>query len=177
MFKPFKSVLFATNLKETCRPAFDFAVSLATKYQATIVLLHVLESKIPDYVESRVKGLVGEDRWQNIRDSQESTARQALIAKKPTNQLVRAALDQFCLDSGIDDDACGYQSREIVVTDGNLVDEILTQSKKHDCDMIIMGAREGLIRQTAISRIIKGVLHQSRIPVIVVPPEAAQKKL
>jgi len=176
MLKSFKSILFATNLKENCRPAFDFAVSLATKYQAKIVLLHVLESKIPDYVESRVRGLVGEDRWQNIRDTQESSARQALIAKKSTNQLVRTALDQFCSDAGIDDDACRYPSREIVVTDGDLIDEIITQSEKYNCDMIIMGAREGLIRKTAISHIIKGVLHRSEIPVIVVPAEASPKK-
>ena len=176
MFKPFKSILFATNLKENCRPAFDFAASLATRYQATIVLLHVLESKIPDYVESRVRGLVGDDRWQNIREAHETSARQALIAKKSTNQLVHSALGQFCSDAGIDDDACGYHSREIVVTDGKLIDEIIAQSKKYDCDMIIMGAREGLVRKTAISHVIKGVLHRSEIPVIVVPPEAALKK-
>ena len=69
----------------------------------------------------------------------------------------------------------GYHSREIVVTDGDLIDEIIEQSKNYKCDMIIMGAREGLIRETAISHIIKGVLHHSRIPVIVVPPEAANK--
>ena len=175
MFKEFNSILFATNLQENCRPAFDFAVSLATKYQATIVLLHVLESKMPDYVESRVKGLLGEEQWQKIRDTHESNARQALIAKKSTDQLIRSALDQFCTDAGIDDASCGYHSREIVVTDGDLIDEIIDQSKSYKCDMIIMGAREGLIRETAISHVIKGVLHHSRIPVIVVPPEAAKK--
>ena len=67
-------------------------------------------------------------------------------------------------------------SREIVVTDGDLIDEVIDQSKKYNCDMIVMGAREGIIRETAISHVIKGVLHHSRIPVLVVPPEAAQKK-
>ena len=52
MLKPLKAILFATNLSENCRDAFDFAASLATRYQATLVLLHVME-KMPDYVEGR----------------------------------------------------------------------------------------------------------------------------
>jgi nucleotide-binding universal stress UspA family protein len=85
-------------------------------------------------------------------------------------------LDQFCSDAGINDAACGYHSREIVVVDGDVIDEILDQSKKYSCELIIMGAREGLIRETSISHVIRGVLHHSRIPTVVVPPEIAEKK-
>lgn len=176
MFKTIKSILFATNLQENCRPAFDFAVSIATKYQATIVLLHVLEKKIPDYVESRIKGLLGEEQWNQLREKHEKDARSALIAKKSTDEMIRDALDQFCTEAGIDDASCGYHSKEIVISEGELVDEIIDRAKEYKCEMIIMGAHEGIIRETAISSVIKGVLHQSKIPVVVVPPEAAQKK-
>lgn len=175
MFKSIKSILFATNLHENCRPAFDFAVSIATKYQATIVLLHVLEKKIPDYVESRIKGMLGEAQWQEIQEKHEKDARQALIGKKSSDELIRAALDQFCTEAGIDDASCGYHSREIVISEGDLIEEILNQAKDHKCEMIIMGAHEGIIRETSISHVIKGVLNHSKIPVVVVPPEAGRK--
>ena len=176
MFKTIKSILFATNLQPNCRAAFDFAVSLATKYQATIVLLHVLEKKIPDYVESRLKGMLGEDQWNQIQEKQEKNVRSALIAKKSSDEMIREALEQFCSEAGIDDASCGYHSREIVVSEGDLIDEIIDKAKEYKCEMIIMGAREGIIRETAISSVIRGVLHRTRIPVVVVPPEAEQKK-
>ena len=176
MFKNFKSILFATNLQDNCKPAFDFAVSIATRYQATIVLLHVLENRMPDYVESRLKGLLGEEKWEEMKETHETNARQALIAKKSTDQLIQDALGKFCDEAGIDDASCGYHSREIVIGDGDVIDEIIDKAKEYQCDMIIMGAREGLIRDTAVSHVIKGVLHQAKRPVVVVPPEAAKKK-
>jgi nucleotide-binding universal stress UspA family protein len=173
MFKTIKSILFATNLQENCRPAFDFAVSLATKYQATIVLLHVLEKRIPDYVESRLKGMLGEEEWNQIKEKHEKNVRSALIAKKSTDELIRDALEQFCNEAGIDDASCGFHSKEIVIGEGELVDEIIDKAKEYKCEMIIMGAHPGIIRETSISSVIKGVLHRSKIPVVVVPPEAA----
>jgi len=171
MLKNFKSILFATNLESSCKPAFDFAVSLATKYQATIVLLHVLENA-PGHVEANLASLLGEEEYAKIKKDHEEVARKELIAKKASDHMVRAALDQFCTNAGIDDAACGYHSHEIVLTDGDVIDDIVAQAEKHNCDMIVMGARPGLIRKTAISHVVKGVLHRAEIPVVVVPPEA-----
>jgi len=174
MFTNFKSILFATNLQDSCKPAFDFAVSIATRYQATLVLLHVLENRMPDYVESRLKGLLGEEKWEEMKEAHETNARQALIAKKSTDSLIQAALEKFCDDAGIDDATCGYHSREIVIGDGEVIDDVIDKAKEYECEMIIMGAREGLIRKTAISHVITGVLHRSAIPVVVVPPESVK---
>lgn len=171
MIKPVSSILFATNLSENCRDAFDFAASLATRYQATIVLLHVIE-KMPDYVEGRLKGMLGEKKWNQLTATHEDTARQTLIGKRPTNELVRKALDQFCVDVGIDNTECGYVSREIVVRDGDVVEEILEQSKTYNCDVIVMGARSRgfFSKATPLGNTIKDVLRRSAIPVMVVPP-------
>lgn len=171
MMKPIKNILFATNLSENCVPAFDFAASLATRYQATIVLLHVIE-KMPDYVEGRLMGLLGKEKWQETIDAHANDAREALIGKKSSNTLIRAALDQFCSEAGIDDDSCGYHAREIVVSSGEVIDDIISHAKKYECDVIIMGAREGFIsKKTSIGPTIKGVLRGSHTPVLVVPAE------
>lgn len=169
MFKPIKSILFATNLSQNCMPAFEMAASMATRYQATLVLLHVLE-RVPDYIESRLRGMLGEKNYEQLVQKNSENARQALIGKKSSGSLIRDALDQFCTDAGIDDDSCGYQSREIVVAEGDLVDEIITRTKAHECDLIVMGAREGFLSDNSIGHTIKAVMRHSKVPVMMVPP-------
>ena len=65
MIKPLKTIFFATNLSESCASAFELAAGLAIRYQATLVLLHVVE-KAPDYVEGRLKALLGEKEWNEM---------------------------------------------------------------------------------------------------------------
>jgi len=169
MFKPVSSILFATNLSDNCKPAFDFAVSLATKYQAAIILLHVIE-KMPDYAERRLVGLLGQKHWDEITKSHEEDARAALIGKKSSSSLIRKALEEFCSQAGIDDDSCGYHSREVVIKDGEVVTQIISQSKEYNADMIIMGARKGFLKDNKIGSNVKEVMRKTKIPVLVVPP-------
>ena len=169
MIKPVKNILFATNLSAECMAAFDFAAAIATRFQATLVLLHVVE-KMPDYIESRLAGLLGEQQWKETISSQVSGAREQLIGKKSSNKMIQAALAQFCSDAGIDDDACGYHSREIVVTDGEVIHDILKCAKEYECDLIIMGAKQGFLSNNSIGPIIKGVMRQTETPVMMVPP-------
>lgn len=172
--KPISSILLATNLTENCRPAFEFAASLATRYKATLVLLHVLE-KIPDYIEAYLKGMLGDEKWKAHIAANEKTALASLTGKKSDNRLIREALEKFCADVGIEGDACGYHSREIVLTDGDVVEDIVTQAKKHHCDLIVMGAHQGFITGTSIGPTIKNVLRGAKIPVLVVPPKPEPK--
>jgi nucleotide-binding universal stress UspA family protein len=171
MFKPIQSILFATNLSENCRAAFDFAASMATRYQATLVLLHVIE-KMPEYVEGRLKGLLGDQQWKEMSQSHVDNARQALIGKKSSSKLIREALDRFCVDAGIDDASCGYHSREIVVADGEIVVEVIETSKKYKADLIVLGTRDGFLSDNRIGQTIKSILRNSKIPVMVVPPRS-----
>ena len=171
MFKPIQIILFATNLSENCRAAFDFAASMATRYQATLVLLHVIE-KMPEYVEGRLIGLLGEEHWKEISQSHADNARQSLIGKKSSSKLIREALDRFCIDAGIDDASCGYHSREIVVANGEIAEEVVEQSKKYKADLIVLGTRDGFLSDNRIGQTIKTILRNSKIPVMVVPPHS-----
>jgi nucleotide-binding universal stress UspA family protein len=169
MMNPIKSILFATDLSEKCRPAFEFAASMATRYQATMILLHVTET-IPGYVESRLKGLFGEEEFEKIARNHQQSMQEKLIAKKTSDNFIRAALEQFCFKSGIDDASCDYNSREVVIGNGDVANEIIRQSKKYACDIIILGGRKGLLKTTSIGSVIKETLRRSKIPVLVVPP-------
>lgn len=169
-FKGIKTILFATNLTRACMQAFDFAAILALKFQAKIVILHVLE-KIPDYVESRLEGLLGADTWREIQQTHEKKAHQALIGKRSSNKLIRKALEHFCMEGGIEEASCGYQTQEIVIGDGNVVDGILKHSREHACDLIILGGRESSLFTKSMGTTIKQVLQKSKKPVLVVPPD------
>ena len=169
MIKPVKNILFATNLSPDCVSAFHFAAAIATRFQATLVLLHVVD-KMPEYIESRLKGLLGEAQWQEQVSSQVASARQQLIGKKSSNAMIKTALGHFCSEAGIDDDACGYHSREIVVTDGEVIEDIIESAHKYECDLIVMGTKEGFLSHNSIGANIKGVMRKTQIPVMVVPP-------
>ena len=175
MFKGIKTILFTTNLSKYCVPAFDVAVMLSMQFKAKIILLHVLET-IPDYVEGRLEGLLGEEQWKEMMHSHENEIRQKLIGKRSSNTLIQKALEQFCVEAGIDDDACGYQSKEIVIDDGDVAESILVNAKAHDCDIIVMGAPETRLLKKSIGSTTKSVLKKSKIPVIVVPVDPKEKK-
>ena len=168
MLRDIETILFATNLKKNCVSAFDFAAVLALRFQAKVVLLHVLE-RIPNYAESRIVGLLGEEQWHQIMHDYDSKVRQSLIGKRSSSEMIQIALEHYCKEAGIDEASCGYQSREVVISDGDVVDSIIDNSKKHECDLIIMGDHEGLISKKAIGNTIKSVLKNSNIPVLVVP--------
>jgi nucleotide-binding universal stress UspA family protein len=169
MFDNVNAILFATNLSDSCRQAFDLAAAMATRFQATLVMMHVME-KMPDYVEGRLRGLLGNEQWEAMQNSQEKNAQEFLIGKKSSNRMVKEALAHFCSQAGIDDDACGYHSREIVISDGDVVEDILKHAEEYNCDMIIMGARDGFLSKNTIGNTIKSVMRRSGIPVMMVPP-------
>jgi len=169
MLKNIKTILFATNLTRNSVPAFEAAVTLALTCQARVVLLHVLE-KVPDYIEGRLAGLLGEDQWNQMMDAYQTEVRQKLIGKRSSSKLIRKALEHFCSEAGIDSGSSGYKSREIVVADsGDVADRIIENAIAQDCDLIILGAHEGLFTKQSIGTTIKSVLKKSKIPVLVVP--------
>ncbi len=168
MAKPLKSILLATNLKEYNKVAFDVAASLCIHYKAKLILLHVLE-KIPIQAESLLRGLMGDEQRDALLKSYADNARQALVGKNVTSAIIQSVLNDYCKNSGIAPAACGIASKEIIVCEGDVDENIISHSKEHDCGMIVMAAHEGLFSKSSISRIIKSVLKQSTIPVLTVP--------
>ena len=169
MIEGIKTILFTSNLSENSRYAFNYAAMLTTQFKAKIILLHVVE-KMPETVEGRMRGLFGDDQWRGILDNHMQDAHQMLVGKVTSKQMISAALSKFCADTGIDSDECGYVEREIVIKEGEVVEEILDQIEAHGCDAVVMGASKGFISGTSIGHVIKSVLKRSKVPVLVVPP-------
>ena len=92
------------------------------------------------------------------------------MGKKQDHEIVQAALTDFCASANIDTDHCSFDTYEIIVKPGRIVEEIVETASKKECDLVVMGSHKGLLGSTAVGSIAKGVLHQSTIPVLVVPP-------
>ncbi len=169
MLKPIKSILFATNLSANCQQAFDFTTAVATHYNAKIYMLYVIE-KLSELVDERIKGLVGVHQWEELVDSHKMTAHKSLLGKTPTNEMVRKAIHDFCIQEGIAEEACATQSRHIIISHGDIIEDILSNAEANNCDLIVLGGHQGLFSKTAVGSTTKGVLKKSKIPVTVVPP-------
>ena len=171
MLKPIRSILFATDLTPNCQPALDFTMALATRFQATIYLLHVIE-KLPDSVSGRLKGLLGTHQWETMVGSHQESAHKSLLGKQSTSSGVREALRDFCKQENLDDDTCDFRSSEIIITDGELIEDILSSAEKNECDLIVLGGHKNIFTKSSFGNTVKGVLKKSKIPVTVVPSVA-----
>ncbi|GAB6191216.1 universal stress protein [Desulfocastanea catecholica] len=168
MLKPIRSILFATDLSSSCQQALDYTIAMAVRFHAKIYMLYVME-KLPEHVDERVKNLVGTHQWEEMINSHKMSAHKSLLGKTSTNAMVRKAIHDFCKQEGIADDSCDIQSREIIVSQGEIVEDILHNAKIHKCDLIVLGGHENLFSKTSVGRTTKGVLKRAKIPVTVVP--------
>ena len=168
MLKPIRSILFATDLSQNCQQALEYTIGLGTAFHAMIYMLHVIEP-LPENVEGRLKDLLGRHQWQDLVNTQQENVRKSLLGKRSFNKELQHQITTFCKEAGIDDTACDFQSREIIISDGEVVEDIIANARENECDLIVMGAPRGIFSQNSIGAIIKGVLKGTKIPVTIVP--------
>ena len=168
----YKTILFTSNLSTASRVAFKQAVMLATTFDAKLVLLHIMEGTSNSY-EGYVSSLFGHDQWQQILKNNREEAKHALVGKVTPKQIVRTALSEFCKESKKEDENYVIPNYEIVVKEGDVVEVILKQAAECQCDLIVMGASEGLLSGISVGHHIKSVLKKSKVPVLVVPAKKA----
>lgn len=173
MLKPIRSILFATDLTPNCQPALEFTIALATRFKATIYMLHVIE-KLPNNIDEKLKDLLGKHQWDDLVQSHQANARKSLLGKQSTSSRVREAVHNFCKEVGIEDDACDFQSSEIIISDGELVEDILDKAAENECDLIVLGGHKNLFSDsTSFGSTAKGVLKKAKVAVTIVPPQAS----
>ncbi|MCF8110666.1 MAG: universal stress protein [Desulfobacteraceae bacterium] len=170
MSTPIRSILFATNLSQACVPALTTSVYLAAHHNARLVLLHVVDSEVPDHIEKQLERTIGRDQFEKIKQEHEHDAQEALIGKMSPGKLGQKAIEQFCLDAGLDPDKFEFNWQHLVVADKDLVGAVLKQADEHECNLIVAGSKKGFFRGQSIGSTVKGLLEKSKIPVLVVPP-------
>lgn len=164
----YKTILFTSNLSTASRVAFKHAMAMANQFKSKLILLHVLESSPSNY-ESYMIGLFGQDKWHEVLKNNKEEAKHALVGKVTPKQMARTALNEFCKENEPGEGFGVIPQSEVIVKGGNVVEEIFKQVSEKSCDLIIMGASEGLISSSSIGSNIKAVLKKAKVPVMVVP--------
>ena len=158
MVPEIKNLLFTTDMSETSNFAFNYAASIANRYDATITILHVLKNSMPTQ-ENLVTNVIGEKKWLDIVEQN----------KVEVVEDIRSRLEKFCEEVKAELPSCPFFMEEAIVRIGNPVEEIIREVNQNKYDLVIMGAHgHGAISGTVMGSVSRRVLRRSKIPVLVV---------
>jgi nucleotide-binding universal stress UspA family protein len=157
MIPEIKRILYATDLSKNSSYAFFYAVDMAKRYKASIVILHSVEpGRSMGYAGSRIEGMMVRAKKQE----QETDLKQI---KKGLQELCKRIEAQ----SGL---PCIELVSKILVPIGHPVEEILKTADEERCDMIVLGTHgKGFLTQTFLGSVAGSILERSRKPVFVIP--------
>jgi nucleotide-binding universal stress UspA family protein len=162
-----KRILYTTDLSWNARYAFSYALSLADKYEASLVILHVME-EAPD-LDRRVTGYISEQEWDDIKARNEAEARQQLIGKRRDSSVIRDVLNKFYESARTESDSKTFGSDEILLERGNAVRKILEVADERQCDLIVMGTHgQGTLADAMLGSTAQRVLRRAPVPVMVI---------
>jgi nucleotide-binding universal stress UspA family protein len=154
MIPQIKTILLATDLSKNSAYAYYYAVHMAKRDEAKIVILHTVEPLPPMLISfGDFSHQVAKDRWdETVKKFKERI--QDISVKVDT----RMGISSVDLVS------------KILVRLGNPVEEILKAVDEEGCDVIVLGTHsKGFLQQTLVGSVCSSVLHRTRKPVLVVP--------
>ena len=143
-------ILVPTDGSNTAQKAAKYAVDLAKKLKATIIILSVIDQR--PYVSQTVPA-----------------AKTTLHIIEPIEDYLREAAEAYAGEIKKLCDKRGVRSK-IVITSGHPVEDIVKQAAKTKADLIVMGSHgKSALAAAVLGSVTYGVIHKdSKIPVMVV---------
>jgi nucleotide-binding universal stress UspA family protein len=146
-----KKILIATDGSPSSVEAVAFGVELAAEHEAAVVFVHVAPAR--DAVPMLGYGMVG--AVPHVPHELTEHDHEALVVAE---QVAAAA---------------GVESTSKLLV-GDPVDEVVAQADSEDADMIVIGSRgHGALASALLGSISRGVLSESKRPVMIVRGQAA----
>lgn len=176
MLMPFQSILLATDLSENCLPALSTSLSMAKQHNARVVLLHVIarpRREVPVSLEDYFSTILGEEKWREIKEEQESEARSALIGKMSSRKILQQVIRRQSTTLDLEDFFQDLKWEAVVVAEKNISRAILQQAGEHECDVIVLGSGKGFWGSNAVGSTSKHVMYHSDVPVMLVPSKSS----
>ncbi len=164
-------ILFASDLSKHAPAVFRYAVSLAGRYEASIVILHVMEAAPPG-VEEQVASAIGSDLYQELKTQKKEGARHILINKKSDALRIQEELIRMhqVTEAHVDFEPRRVSIADVIVTEGDPAEEIVINCAETSCDVIVMGSpHRGMLAEKLTGGIVRKVLRRTRKPVFLVP--------
>ena len=162
-----KKILYATDLSESSVHALAYAVSLASRYEAGITVLHVLHEE--SNREGIARAAISQTQLDEIKKRHYDNAREKLIGKKRDNVEMKEVIHTFTENVKIETNNKVFLTDAILVESGNPAEKILETSEELNCDIIVMGSHgHGGFVGALIGSTARRVIRRSKKPVLVV---------
>jgi len=159
MIPSIKNILYATDLSKNSAYAFRYAVNSAQKHNASIHILHVVET-MPAATEGLISQYIGEDKLKKMR--KETEERMVVKIKERLRQFAERELKR--------DPKTLKRVVSIDVAHGDPAAEILHKADELDVDVVILGTHgKGMIGHAFLGSVSERVLHRIRKPVFIIP--------
>jgi nucleotide-binding universal stress UspA family protein len=160
MIPQIKKILYATDLTKNSLYAFHFAVDMAQKHDASMIMLHCVEPISP-YVYAAG---VAPDVLKVLPEGKEQEKKVDVAEIKKVLQQFRENVESQIGPLRVD------LVSEIIVNEGFPVEEILNIADTQGCDVIVLGTHgKGWLKQTFLGSVARSVLERTRKPVFVIP--------
>jgi nucleotide-binding universal stress UspA family protein len=136
------------------RQACSYAKSIGEKYDAEIILLHVIKDELP--------GLLIFDAGMD-RTSKEVASRLSMqkeLFEEQKAQIISKIREEYGTETGV---------KKIIVERGHPVKLILKVAESEACDLIVMGVKgRGYLEDFLMGDTVRHVITSSKVPVLVV---------
>jgi nucleotide-binding universal stress UspA family protein len=154
MIPQLKKILYATDLSQNSSYAFLYAIDMAKRHDAKIVILHAIES-FPAYVNA----------YAGITPDFEQKQQGELTEE------IKGHLQEFCRKTEAQmGPPCVALVAKILVPRGHPPEEILNAANEEGCDVIVLGTHgKGFLAHTFLGSVSSAVLHRTRKPVFIIP--------
>jgi nucleotide-binding universal stress UspA family protein len=171
MLPDIKKILYTTDLSDTTRPVFEFAVSVAKAHNAKLFLLHVVEP-LSDASRFLIEAYLSEEMTKQAeamtKALHEQTSQRVL-------HKIKSRVEQFYAEN------LGTELKplellaEVRVVSGSPAEVIVREAETGDMDLVIVGSHSGFsLKRTLMGSTARQVTLMSKKPVLLVPmPETA----
>jgi nucleotide-binding universal stress UspA family protein len=159
MIPQIKKVLYATDLSKNSSYAFLYAIDMAKRYDASIIILHAVEP-VRSYLYS--EGGIGVYKLLGREKEKE---------QKTDIEEIKKHLQGFCKKAETQiGPSCVELVSKILVPVGYPPNEILKAADEEHCDVIVLGTHgKGFLAHTFLGSVSSAVLHRTRKPVFIIP--------
>jgi nucleotide-binding universal stress UspA family protein len=152
MVPQIKKILYATDLSKNSAYAFYYAVDMAKRHDAEIIILHTIEP-------------LRASAFGTATDKAERSQHEISM------EVIRNRIRKFC--EKVDEKnslSCVVLVTKILVQVGYPPEEILKVGDEEGADVIILGSHgKGFLRQTFLGSVSGSVLARARKPMFIVP--------
>ena len=157
----YRKILYVTDLSESGRQAFPHAVSIARRNHAELTVLHVVDNRDLQSLESYMT----DELWQELSSRNLDEAKNLLLSRRRDDLAIKN-IEELCKECIDDQPEQPVLSYEIKVRAGECLEEILAEAHGGGYDLLVISKHGNRlsVKDAVIGDTTRRVMRRSRIP-------------